>query len=435
MTNGLKSRLGGPLLAALLLGGAGAAPATAQPVPSASVPASFDCGKATRAVDRFICANAVLRWQDLALSRSYRAVLGRLTDPARAALVAEQRDWVRERDRRCVADRSFAELNAPGAAVHAQAYDCMKGVYISRRQALGDRAAAPIATQAIGAIDLGPIARARPDLAENGQVPVSYMRLSPDGRQVAILLPSHELDLPDQLWLYRVADRKLIPVTPRPDMQAHHPADSIAAIHNIAWRGDTLFAAATTWGEGSDSDGYVGPDAYYAATADGGGHRLLGKPAEAAELWESLTGGTVTREGEIPEDDAMLQSVRASQRWLVWLRDRGHGTLDLHIRTRKPLGPPWLVAWGGWELAQFLFDDAQSRLIYPADTGIAVFDLATRTERRIAGTGYRDQPQAISADRRTLLWSTRNDCGSEYRADPEPNTPTHFCLAALMGEH
>src|SRR3546814_5189929 len=74
--------------------------------------------KATRPVDRFICANAALRWQDLALSRSYRAALARLAGPARAALVAQQRDWVSERDRRCAADRSFAELNDPASSVH-----------------------------------------------------------------------------------------------------------------------------------------------------------------------------------------------------------------------------------------------------------------------------------------------------------------------------
>src|SRR3546814_5698494 len=67
-------------------------------------------------------------------------------------------------------------------------------VYLDRRRTLGDRAAAPIAMRMIGEIDLGPIARARPELVDNGQVPVAGMRLSPDGTHVAILLPSRELD-------------------------------------------------------------------------------------------------------------------------------------------------------------------------------------------------------------------------------------------------
>ena len=112
MTRWRKIGFGGLLLAATIpLNGTVVAPSNAQTAAPVTVPASFDCGKATRAVDRFLCANAALRWQDLALSRSYRATFSALSGPARAALVAEQRFWVSERDRRCAADRSFIELN------------------------------------------------------------------------------------------------------------------------------------------------------------------------------------------------------------------------------------------------------------------------------------------------------------------------------------
>src|SRR3546814_19067307 len=93
----------------------------------------------------------------------------------------------------------------------------------------------------IGEVDRRPIACARPELVEDRQVPVAGMRLSPDGRHVAILLPSQELDGPDQLWLYRVADHKLTAVTPRPDMRAKHPADAVALITSFAWREGKLF--------------------------------------------------------------------------------------------------------------------------------------------------------------------------------------------------
>src|SRR3546814_18453407 len=69
--------LGLSFTAALALVGTGAAPSIAQPASSATVPASFDCAKATRPVDRFLCANAALRWQALALSRSFRAAQAR----------------------------------------------------------------------------------------------------------------------------------------------------------------------------------------------------------------------------------------------------------------------------------------------------------------------------------------------------------------------
>src|SRR3546814_19822236 len=68
MIDHLKGRLAGVALGGLLALGTAGAPAKAE-----SVPVSFDCAKAERTVDRFICANAVLRWQELAMSSRYSA--------------------------------------------------------------------------------------------------------------------------------------------------------------------------------------------------------------------------------------------------------------------------------------------------------------------------------------------------------------------------
>lgn len=417
---------------ALLLALVAACPASfaAPPTSATAVPAGFDCAKATRPIDRFICATATLRWQDLALSRSYRAVLGALTTPARAALVAQQRDWLGERDRRCVGDRTFAELNDPASEVHEQAYGCLIALYLDRRRELGDRIADPIATQAASEIDLRAIARARPELVEDGQVRVAAMRLSPDGRHVAILLPSQDHDLSDQLWLYRVTDRRLTPVTPPPDRQSHHSADAVATIDALAWQGDRVYALASLWGDGGDP--VAGPTAVYTATADGS-QRLGDVPGAVKGHFESINGGLVIRDDELPDDDAATESMRGNAQYLVWTADRGHGTIDLHIRARAPGAAPYLVGWGGWDLAQYLFDAARSRLVYSADTGIALFDMTTRRERRIAGTARGDQPYAVSADLGTLAWSTRNRCGDAFLAEPEADTPEHFCLAAMTG--
>src|SRR3546814_16686660 len=72
--------------------------------------------------------------------------------------------------------RSSDLLSDPASWVHDQAYDCLMVVYLDRRQTLGDRAAAPIATRVIGEIDLGPIVRARPELVEDGNVRIAGMR-------------------------------------------------------------------------------------------------------------------------------------------------------------------------------------------------------------------------------------------------------------------
>lgn len=439
MTSGV--RLGGLFLAALGLAandGAPVAPSVVAQTPTTStsvtsVPASFDCGKAVRAVDRFICSGAALRWQDLALSRAYRAARDAVPAGGRAELadlVAVQRDWVRERDRRCIADRSFAELAVAGSELHDQAYDCLMIVYVDRRRELGDLAAAPIATQGIAEIDLRPIARARPELVEDGQVRIAGMRLSPDGRLIAILLPSQEIDLPDQIWLYRVADKNLTPATPAPDIQDHHPADAVAAITALAWQGETLFARVALWGDKGDSED--GPTATYAATP-GAHHRLREEPAAIDGHFESISGGLTIREDQIPQEGGRIETLQGNGPWLIWATDRGHGTIDLHIRPRSPRAAPYLVAWGGWDLAHFLFDASRSRILYSADTGIALFDMATRGERRIAGTGFGDRPYAMSADLGTAIWSTHHRCGDERLAAPDTGAPERFCLAAITG--
>src|SRR3546814_13160643 len=111
-----------------------------------------------------------------------------------------------------------------------------------------------------------------------------------------------------------------------------------------------------------------------------GGRRLRDNPAEVEGQWESVTGGLVYREDEFPDDLDAVQSLRGHEGWLVWTANLGHGTVDLHIRTRKPLGAPHLVIWGGWELAQLLLDNDSARLTYPPTTGLAQLAREPRPE-------------------------------------------------------
>src|SRR6185312_14945216 len=97
---------------------------------------------------------AVLRWNDLALSRAYAAAKAEAVGLARDDLVLGQRDWVRERDRRCIADRTFAELSDISAELGKQAYDCLNTVYLNRRISLQDLAVTPLAPLDVEEIDL-----------------------------------------------------------------------------------------------------------------------------------------------------------------------------------------------------------------------------------------------------------------------------------------
>ncbi len=107
------------------------------------------------------------------------------------------------------------------------------------------------------------------------------------------------------------------------------------------------------------------------------------------------------------------------------------GTIELRLRKRVPGSPTTLVAWGGWELANYLFDAENSLLVYPADTGLVAFDMETNKVRRIANTSRGDRLHALSTDLGLLAWSTRNACGDEFMTEQDENAPERFCLARL----
>lgn len=393
--------------------------------------ASFACSKATRAVDRLICSQATLRWHDLAMSRHYvQATTAARDDAARTALLAGQRDWLRERDRRCIGDRTFKQLSDDANPLAQVARDCLDSVYTTRRRQLQDLASPAIVPRKVRAVDVAPIVRARPELGTVAEFTVAKVQFSPEGKMLALSLPSLELDFPDQVWLYRIDDARLMAATPAPDQQDPHPRGSVSAIQALAWEGDTLYARVSLWG--GEGDGEASPMATYAATIDGS-KRLDPPPARIVKLLDAAKQRAVKiPDNEIPAEyrDAP-EMIEGNQNFLVWPDDRGHGTLLLMMRERRVNMPDYLVAWGSWELSHHIFDAKRSLLLHTGDTGIALFDMPTRTMRRIARTSRGDRPMAISNELRMLAWSSRSPCGDETLALPDEKAPTRLCFAEL----
>ena len=85
-----------PLVLAFVL--LGASPAFAQGGPS------FDCAKATSAIDRAICKEPELAKADRELAAAYAALLAKLTGAAKDDLVKDQQRWLAARNRGCLAD-------------------------------------------------------------------------------------------------------------------------------------------------------------------------------------------------------------------------------------------------------------------------------------------------------------------------------------------
>ncbi len=66
-----------------------------------AVEPSFDCAKASNRVEREICRSDKLARQDLKLSRLYNNVMDKLTDDVKAETKAEQRAWLKSRNKEC----------------------------------------------------------------------------------------------------------------------------------------------------------------------------------------------------------------------------------------------------------------------------------------------------------------------------------------------
>ncbi|MEZ5539899.1 MAG: hypothetical protein R3E63_08140 [Pseudomonadales bacterium] len=65
------------------------------------------------------------------------------------------------------------------------------------------------------------------------------------------------------MWLYRFADRQLMPATPAPDqLTPHAPPDSPLAVMAAVWQGNTLYTRVALQGKG---DSEPGPSAVYEA--------------------------------------------------------------------------------------------------------------------------------------------------------------------------
>jgi uncharacterized protein len=89
---------------------------------------SFDCGKASTAVERAICGDAKLAAADRELAGVYGALLGRLSGPAKEHLMNDQRRWLGNRGKSCTAElpwclgnryrQRIATLKAVGEGVY-----------------------------------------------------------------------------------------------------------------------------------------------------------------------------------------------------------------------------------------------------------------------------------------------------------------------------
>lgn len=108
-----------------------AAALTVAGAPAAQA-ASFDCAKASTPVEKAICANPDLSRADEVLARAYATALGGLSDEAKAAIQASQREWLGFAGLACTPDAKPFK-----AALTDDQQGCLIATYRSRIGELG----------------------------------------------------------------------------------------------------------------------------------------------------------------------------------------------------------------------------------------------------------------------------------------------------------
>ncbi|SFZ86604.1 Protein of unknown function [Devosia enhydra] len=103
--------------------GTGSAPLLSMPAGAAS----FDCGRATTAFERAICADPELSGDDEVLAVAYATAIGGLSADAGATMRAGQREWLAYVERACTPDGQPL-----AAAYDDDGLNCLKSEFTSR---------------------------------------------------------------------------------------------------------------------------------------------------------------------------------------------------------------------------------------------------------------------------------------------------------------
>ena len=97
-------------------------------VPASVFAQSLDCAKAATAVEHAICDNSDIAQLDTSLGNELKDLIAARPE-SRSAVLADERRWLRERDRRCTSDGANQKL-----------HDCLTAEYSSRIEQISQRA-------------------------------------------------------------------------------------------------------------------------------------------------------------------------------------------------------------------------------------------------------------------------------------------------------
>lgn len=405
--------------------------ALALPAMPAFAGPGFDCAKATRQIDRAICAWDTVGALDGRMAEAFRATLGAQKDEAAVASVrADQKAWLAERDRRCglenVTPREGSE-DGLDPKEFGQLL-CLQAIYPQRIAQLADVAAPPLTPTDIRTVPIEPFRAAYPG---DWQQPGYQALFSPDKSLMALGIED-DAGYVMQVWLYQPASGKLTVASPPTHKGKVEKPEDIAELNSWVFGEDGRFYVR--------ADRPLGEDSVFAADIDGYAE-MHDLPADVAQIFAA--NGMASYDSEIPEgerppglDDDSYDE-QGGGGFTAWAQNRGHGSFDI-LAARAGDAEPRLIASGGWELRDFRFDPSGTRLFYNGEDGLVVTDPETGLTRRLRGTrgtSVEARPVTLSADGGILVYWAAGACGRDAADAANPgmddDDARHVCLAWL----
>lgn len=394
----------------------------------------FDCAKATRQIDKSICAWETIGLLDGRMTDAYKTALSaQVSEATLASTKASQKAWLAERDTRCGLN-NVTPLEGSVDGLSPKEYGqlmCLQGTYPERIAQLMDLAAPPLAPLAVKTVPVEPLKAAYPD---DWQQAGYEAGLSPDKSLMALGI-KNDAGYVIQVWLYEPASGRLVVASPRTHKgKTEKPEDISELVWFWADDGRLIVRARRP----------LGKDSIFAANM-AGYTEMPDLPPDVAKKIATYGAarGPVIHNSEFPEtkrppsfNDNSYNEQRGGA-FTAWDQNKGHGSFDL-LAARSGDREPRTIASGGAELEDFQLDPSGTRLFYNGKNGLLVTDPETGVSRRLKGTrgmSLEARPIQMSADGEVLIYWADSSC-THYAADPiDPNegddTARRVCLAYL----
>ncbi len=394
----------------------------------------FDCAKATRQIDKAICAWETVGSLDGRMAAAFKATLAaQKDDVAIASVRAGQKAWLAERDRRCELANVTPKAGSEEGLNPRQFGQllCLQAIYSPRIAQLMDIAAPPLMPLDIKTVPVEPLRAAYPkDWRQAGY----QAQFSPDKTLMALGIEDGA-GYVMQVWLYEPASGQLVIASPPTHQSKIEKPEDIAALDPWIWGRDGRFYVranrplGTSSVFGADITGYA---------------ELHELPSDVIEQFAAFdaarkaapASSDAIGEKPLPGFNDDSHNEQEGGAFTAWAQNKGHGSFDL-LAARRGDMQPRLIASGGSELENFQFSPTGTRLFYNGEDGLLVTDPDSRTTRRLKGTHgtpSETRPINMSADGEILVYSASNSCTRDAAEEADPNAHDdnkRVCLAYL----